>query len=161
MKQILQNLKNGITEVVEVPAPMVEPGKVIIETKASIISAGTERMLVDFGKANFLSKARQQPEKVKMVLEKIKTDGFLPTIDAVQAKLDAPLPLGYCNVGKVVAVGKGVNEFSVGDRVASNGNHAEYVCVPKNLVAKIPDNVTDDPADLASFAPFPGISSTL
>ena len=102
MKQILQDLKNGKTEVAEVPAPMVMPGCVIIESKTSIISAGTERMLVDFGKANFFSKARQQPEKVKMVLEKIETDGLLPTIDAVQAKLDAPLPLGYCNAGIVV-----------------------------------------------------------
>ena len=81
-------------------------------------------------------------DKVKQVLDKIKTDGLQPTLEAVFNKLGQPLPLGYCNVGKVVAVGKGVTEFVVGDRVASNGNHAEFVCVPKNLVAKIPDNVT-------------------
>ena len=93
-------------------------------------------MLVEFGKANFLQKAKQQPDKVKMVLDKVKTDGLKPTLDAVFNKLGQPLPLGYCNVGEVVAVGKGVTEFTIGDRVASNGNHAEYVLVPKNLVAK-------------------------
>ena len=103
-------------------------------------------MLVEFGKANFLQKAKQQPDKVKMVLDKVKTDGLKPTLDAVFNKLGQPLPLGYCNVGEVVAVGKGVTEFTIGDRVASNGNHAEYVLVPKNLVAKIPDNVTDEEA---------------
>ena len=103
-------------------------------------------MLVDFGKANFIQKAKQQPDKVKMVLDKVKTDGLKPTLEAVFNKLGQPLPLGYCNVGKIVAVGKAVTEFSVGDRVASNGNHAEFVCVPKNLVAKIPDNVTDEEA---------------
>ena len=103
-------------------------------------------MLVEFGKANLIDKARQQPDKVKQVLDKIKTDGLQPTLEAVFNKLGQPLPLGYCNVGKVVAVGRGVTEFVVGDRVASNGNHAEYVCVPKNLVAKIPDNVTDEEA---------------
>ena len=94
MKQILQNLKNGITEVAEVAVPQVLPGSLIIKTKASIISAGTERMLVDFGKANLLTKAKQQPEKVKMVLEKLQTDGLVPTLEAVQAKLDNPFPLG-------------------------------------------------------------------
>ena len=99
-----------------------------------------------FGKANFIQKAKQQPDKVKMVVNKIKTDGLRPTIKAVFNKLGKPIALGYCNVGKVVAVGRGVTEFSVGDRVASNGNHAEYVCIPKNLVAKIPENVTDEEA---------------
>ena len=103
-------------------------------------------MLVDFGKANFIEKARQQPDKVKMVLNKVKTDGLKPTMDAVFNKLGQPLPLGYCNVGKVIGIGKGVTEFGIGDRVASNGNHAEIVNIPKNLVAKIPDNVTDEEA---------------
>jgi predicted dehydrogenase/threonine dehydrogenase-like Zn-dependent dehydrogenase len=103
-------------------------------------------MLVEFGKANFLEKARQQPEKVKQVFDKIKTDGFKPTFDAVFRKLSEPIPLGYCNVGEVVAIGEGITEFKIGDRVASNGNHAEVVCVPKNLVARIPDNVSDDEA---------------
>ena len=146
MKQIIQDLKNGDTLLEEVPVPRVKAGSVLIKTTRSLVSLGTERMLVEFGKANFIQKAKQQPDKVKMVLDKVKTDGLKPTVSAVLNKLNQPLPLGYCNVGEVVAVGKGVSEFSVGDRVASNGNHAEYVCVPKNLVAKIPDNVGDEEA---------------
>lgn len=146
MKQIIQDLKNGNTILEEVPAPLVKPGQVLIQTTRSLVSLGTERMLVEFGKANFLQKARQQPDKVKEVLNKVKTDGLQPTINAVFNKLGQPLPLGYCNVGKVIAVGKGVEDFAVGDRVSSNGPHAEYVSVPKNLVAKIPDNVSDEEA---------------
>ena len=103
-------------------------------------------MLVDFGKANLIDKARQQPDKVRMVLDKVKTDGLLPTLDAVRNKLDQALPMGYCNVGTVLELGAGVTGFAVGDRVASNGKHAEVVCVPKNLCAKIPDSVTDEAA---------------
>ncbi|MAB94783.1 MAG: dehydrogenase [Flavobacteriales bacterium] len=146
MKQIIQDLKKGDTILEEVPVPRIKSGCVLIQTTRTLVSLGTERMLVDFGKANFIQKARQQPDKVKMVLDKVKTDGLRPTIEAVFNKLGQPLPLGYCNVGRVVAVGKGVAEFSIGDRVASNGNHAEFVCVPKNLVAKIPDNVSDEEA---------------
>ncbi len=146
MKQIIQNLKNGATILEEVPVPQVKAGYVLIKTTRTLVSLGTERMLVEFGKANLIDKARQQPDKVKQVLDKIKTDGLQPTLEAVFNKLGLPLPLGYCNVGRVVAVGRGVTEFSVGDRVASNGNHAEYVCVPKNLVAAIPENVTDEEA---------------
>ena len=146
MKQIIQDLKSGETILEEVPAPIVKPGAVLIKTKKSLVSLGTERMLVEFGKANLISKARQQPDKVKMVLDKIKTDGLMPTLETVFNKLNQPLPLGYCNAGEVIAVGKGVKEFKVGDRVASNGNHAEYVCIPENLVARVPDNVTDEEA---------------
>ena len=146
MKQIIQDLRKGDTILEEVPVPRLKPGSVLIQTTRTLVSLGTEKMLVDFGKANFIEKAKQQPDKVKMVLNKIKTDGLRTTLEAVFNKLGQPLPLGYCNVGKVVAVGKGVAEFSIGDRVASNGNHAEYVCIPKNLVAKIPDNVTDEEA---------------
>ncbi len=146
MKQIIQDLKSGATILEEVPVPQVKSGCVLIKTTRTLVSLGTERMLVEFGKANLIDKARQQPDKVKQVLDKLKTDGIQPTLEAVFNKLGQPLPLGYCNVGRVVAVGKGVTEFVVGDRVASNGNHAEFVCVPKNLVAKIPDNVTDDEA---------------
>ena len=146
MKQIIQDLKKGDTILEEVPVPRLKSGSVLIQTTRTLVSLGTERMLVDFGKANFIQKAKQQPDKVKMVLDKAKTDGLRPTLEAVFNKLGQPLPLGYCNVGKVVAVGKGVTEFKIGDRVASNGNHAEFVCIPKNLVAKIPDNVTDEEA---------------
>jgi predicted dehydrogenase/threonine dehydrogenase-like Zn-dependent dehydrogenase len=146
MKQILQSLANGETTLLDVPAPKAGAGQLLINTSASLISAGTERMLVDFGKANWIDKARQQPDKVRQVLEKVQTDGLAATIDAVQSKLDQPLALGYCNVGRISAVGHGVSGLEVGDRVASNGKHAEVVAVPKNLCAKVPDGVSDEAA---------------
>jgi predicted dehydrogenase/threonine dehydrogenase-like Zn-dependent dehydrogenase len=146
MKQIIQDLNKGDTILEEVPVPQAKTGELLIRTTRSLVSLGTERMLVEFGKANIIDKARQQPEKVKMVLDKMKTDGVLPTLEAVFNKLNQPLPLGYCNVGVVEAIGNSVHTFNVGDRVASNGNHAEYVCVPENLAAKIPDSVTDEEA---------------
>ena len=102
MKQILQNLSSGETTVTEVPCPQITDGKVLIKTSKSLVSAGTERMLIDFGKANIIDKARQQPDKVKMVLNKIKTDGVISTVDAVRSKLDQPISLGYCNAGVVL-----------------------------------------------------------
>ena len=146
MKQIIQDLKSGETILEEIPTPLVKSGQVLIQTTRTLVSIGTERMLVEFGKSNLFQKARQQPDKVKEVINKIKTDGLRPTISTVFNKLSQPLPLGYCNVGKVIAVGKGVKEFAIGDRVASNGPHAEYVSVPKNLVVLIPNNVTDNEA---------------
>ena len=146
MKQILQNLQNGTTELVEAPSPRAGAGQLLIRTRRSLISAGTERMLVDFGKAGWIDKARQQPEKVQMVLDKARTDGVLATLDAVRAKLGEPIPLGYCNVGVVAEVGAGVEGFKLGDRVASNGSHADLVRVPQNLCALIPPGVDDDSA---------------
>ncbi len=146
MKQIIQDLKSGETILEEVPVPQVRSGHILIRTHRSLVSLGTERMLVNFGKAGYISKARQQPEKVKQVLQKVKSDGLKPTVEAVMRKLNDPLPLGYCNAGEVVAVGKGVSDFKVGDRVISNGHHAEVVCVPKNLAAKIPDEVSYEEA---------------
>jgi len=146
MKQILQNLASGETNLADIPSPKARENHLLIRTTTSVVSVGTERMLVEFGKANLLDKARQQPEKVRMVLDKIKTDGVLPTLDAVRNKLDQPLAMGYCNVGTVLEVGQGVVGFSVGDRVASNGKHAEIVCVPKNLCARVPDSVSDEAA---------------
>jgi predicted dehydrogenase/threonine dehydrogenase-like Zn-dependent dehydrogenase len=146
MKQILQNLSTGATELVELPAPALRRGQLLIRTHRTLVSLGTEKMLVDFGKAGWISKARSQPEKVKQVLEKIKSDGLMPTLDAVFRKLGEPLPLGYCNAGEVIGVGAGVSGFQIGDRVVSNGPHAELVCVPENLVAKIPDGVSYEQA---------------
>ena len=146
MKQVLQNLGSGELMLAEVPCPEVTRGHVLIQTRKSLISAGTERMLLEFGNAGWLERARQQPDKVKMVLEKVKTDGLLPTIEAVQSKLDEPVALGYCNVGEVIAVGDGVDGIEVGDRVASNGPHAEMVAVPKNLCQAIPNGVDDEAA---------------
>jgi len=144
MKQVLQNLKTGETVLEDIPAPTAMSGSLLIETACTLVSAGTERMLVDFGKGNLIQKARSQPDKVKQVLEKVQTDGLMPTIDAVQNKLDTPLPLGYCNVGRVLDSRS--DAFSIGQRVVSNGKHAEIVSVPKNLCAVIPDSVDDESA---------------
>lgn len=146
MKQILNNLRTGQLQLQEVPVPLVKPGHVLIRTTCSLISPGTERMLIDFGRAGYLSKVRQQPEKLKQVLDKVQTDGLVPTMRSVFAKLDEPIPLGYCNAGRVLSVGPGVTRFRTGDRVVSNGSHAEVVLVPANLCARIPDPVSDEQA---------------
>jgi predicted dehydrogenase/threonine dehydrogenase-like Zn-dependent dehydrogenase len=146
MRQILQSLKSGLTSVVDVPTPNVDRGQILIASSLSLISSGTERMLVDFGKAGWFNKARQQPEKVEAVINKIKTDGLFPTLEAVLNKLDQPIALGYCNVGKIIAVGTGVIGYKIGDRVISNGKHAEVVSVPTNLCAKVPESVPDEEA---------------
>ena len=149
MKQILQNLGTGETLLAEVPEPGARAGAVLIRTRTSLISLGTERMLVDFGKAGWVDKARKQPDKVRQVLAKVRTDGLFATIDAVRAKLDQPIALGYCNVGEIVEAGPGVLQAlgcKQGDRVVNNGPHAETVSVPKNLCARVPDNVSDEAA---------------
>lgn len=146
MKQVIQDLRDGTIEVVDVPQPQCGRGTLRIATSVSLISAGTERMLLSFGKANWLQKARQQPDKVRMVLEKAKTDGIAATYEAVKTKLDQPIAPGYCNVGTVESMGRGVTGFAPGDRVVSNGKHAEIVSVPVNLCAKIPDAVSDEDA---------------
>ena len=146
MREIIQSLSTGKTKVEDIPAPSISDQEVLIKTKASIISAGTEKMLVEFGKANFISKIKKQPDKVIDVLEKIKNDGLINTLESVKSKLDQPISLGYSNVGIIQKVGKNVSEFNVGDRVVSNAPHAELVCASKNLVALIPDNVDDESA---------------
>lgn len=146
MKQLLQDLRTGRVELAEVPRPLVRPGHLLIASTRTLISAGTERMLVEFGRAGWIAKARQQPDKVRQVLQKMRTDGIFATVDAVMAKLDHPLPLGYCNCGRVLEVGEGVEGFAPGDRVISNGPHAEIVCVLRNLCAKVPEGVSDDEA---------------
>ncbi|MFC0444255.1 bi-domain-containing oxidoreductase [Pseudidiomarina halophila] len=152
MKQVLQDLGNGDSYLAEAPSPSLVAGSIISETKISLISSGTERSLIDFGRASILDKARQQPDKVKMVLEKVKTDGLATTIGAVRSKLTQPLPLGYCNVGVINSVGMNCNDFKAGDRVVSNGPHADVVRVAKNLCAKIPDNVSNDEASFTVVA---------
>ncbi len=144
MKQVLQNLGNGATTVADVPSPVSSAGSLRIRTSVSLVSAGTERMLVEFGRANLLSKMRQQPDKVKQVLEKIGTDGLFATLDAVRSKLDQPVALGYCNVGRVTD--SAAEGFAAGERVVSNGKHAGVVVVPKNLCARIPEGVDDESA---------------
>lgn len=146
MKQVLQSLRTGVTELADVPPPGVGRGHLLVRTTTSLVSAGTERMVVEFGKASLIGKAMQQPERVQAVLDKVRTDGFAETFDAVSRKLDQPLALGYCNVGRVVEVGPDVRDFAAGDRIASNGKHAEVVSVPVNLAARIPENVSDEAA---------------
>jgi threonine dehydrogenase-like Zn-dependent dehydrogenase/predicted dehydrogenase len=152
VKQVLQSLKDGTTEVATVPCPRVGPGQVLVRTSRTLISAGTERMLVEFGRAGLVAKARQQPDKVRTVLDKLRTDGPGPTLDALRTRLDQPLALGYCHVGVVAEVGEGVTAFAPGDRVVSNGRHAEFVVVPVNLCARVPDAVPDERAAFTVLA---------
>ena len=144
MKKVLQNIGNGETSLCSIPTPKIRDGSALIKTTKSLVSVGTERMLIDFGKSSLIDKARSQPDKVKMVLKKAKTDGLTATYEAVKSKLDQPIPLGYCNVGLIIEAGD--TGFDVGARVASNGHHAEVVRVPKNLIANVPDEVDDDSA---------------
>jgi threonine dehydrogenase-like Zn-dependent dehydrogenase len=148
MKQVLQELGTGRTLLADVPEPATPAGSLRILTRRSLISAGTERMLVEFGRSGWLERARQQPERVRQVLGKAHTDGIATTIEAVRSKLAETLPLGYCNVGEVDAVVEAAG-FACGERVVSNGPHAEVVAVPVNLCARIPDPVTDDAAAFA------------
>jgi predicted dehydrogenase/threonine dehydrogenase-like Zn-dependent dehydrogenase len=150
MKQLLQYLSDGRTVLVEAPPPLLRAQHVLIDAVQSLISVGTERMLVDFGKASLVSKVRQQPEKVQQVLDKVRTDGLLTTVEAVRSKLGQPIPLGYCHVG--VVRDSASTQFKRGDRVVSNGSHADVVCVPHNLCARIPDNVSDEAATFTVIA---------
>ena len=146
MKQLIHSFSTGITELIEVPIPKVKDNFLLVESSMSLLSAGTEKMLVDFGNANYLGKAKQQPEKVKEVLEKAKTDGILATVEAVKSKLETPIPLGYSNVGVVLEIGKSVRGFNIGDRVVSNGPHSEIFTVSEKLCAKVPENISDETA---------------
>ncbi len=146
MKQLVQDLRTGETRLIEAPAPAVRPHTLLVRASRSLVSPGTERMLVEFARAGWIEKARQQPEKVQQFLDRLRTDGIFPAIEAVFRKLNQPLPLGYCHVGRVLAVGPGATGFRVGDRVVSNGPHAEIVCVPATLAARIPEEVTDEQA---------------
>tara|TARA_B100000963_G_scaffold361835_1_gene400141 strand:+ start:6760 stop:8886 length:2127 start_codon:yes stop_codon:yes gene_type:complete len=146
MKTLIQKFSNGKIDLIDAPLPSIKTGHLLIETAKTLISSGTEGMLVDFGRSNIVNKALKQPERVKQVLDKISSDGLIPTIDAVRSKFDDPVMLGYSNVGIVREVGKDVEGFKIGDRVVSNGPHSEYVVIPKNLCAKVPSKVSDDEA---------------
>ncbi len=146
MRQLFQDLVKGETTFEEIPVPSINNQEILISTSCSLLSSGTERSLVNFSKSSYFQKAKQQPEKVKQVFDKAKNDGLKSAYEAVRSRLDQPLPLGYCNVGKIIEVGSDVKGFEPGDRVVSNGPHAELVAVPKHLCAKIPDNVSDEEA---------------
>lgn len=154
MKQLLQRLDTGETLLADVPVPSTGGSSVVVETRATLVSAGTERMLLEFGRAGIIEKARSQPDKVRQVLDKVRTDGLSPTLEAVRAKLDAPIPLGYCNAGVVVEAGPRAGGYRAGDRVVTNGFHAEYVRVPWTLSARIPDNIS---FEAAAFTPVAAI----
>ena len=125
----------------DVPIPTVTAGKVVIRNECSLVSIGTELMLIDFGEATLVGKAIKQPERVKDVLRKVQVDGLLTTVDAVRSKLSSPIPLGYSCTGRVVDVAPDVKHLKVGDRVVANGPHADYCLVPGNLTARVPDEV--------------------
>lgn len=154
MIHLLQSLADGSTQLVDVPVPAATGVALVVESRASVVSAGTERMLVDFGRAGWLEKARRQPDKVRQVVDKMRTDGIAPTLGAVRAKLDAPIPIGYCQAGVVAETGSGVEGFAPGDRVVTNGPHAEYVRVSHTLAAHIPEVVS---FEAAAFAPLAAI----
>lgn len=149
---VLQDLSTGETKLQEVPAATPGAAEVLVATGASVVSAGTERMLVDFRRASLLGKVRSQPQRVGEVLDKARTDGVRATADAVRAKLAQPLPLGYSSAGVVVAVGSAVAGFEVGDLVATAGPHAEVAAVAANLVVKVPEGVELEEAAFATIA---------
>ena len=156
MKQVIQNARSGKLSLKDVPEPRVRPGSLLIRTRASLISAGTERMVIDFARKSLVGKAQERPDLVKKVLEKASRDGLAATFKAVLARLDEPLPLGYSAAGEVVEVGAGLEgAFSVGQRVAMAGaglaNHAELNVVPRALVAPMPDDVSFEEASFGTL----------
>lgn len=155
MKQLLNSFGDGNITLENVAKPNVPKNGVLIKNYYSAISVGTERMLVDFGKANYFQKAKQQPEKVKEVLNKIKTDGMHTTYNAVKTKLNHPIPLGYSACGEIIEVGESCEGFEVGDMVISNGSHAEIVAVNKNLVCKVPEGVSYEDAAFTVISSIP------
>ena len=150
MKQLLQNMHNGQTNIEEVPIPSVKSKFALVKTACSLVSAGTERMLVEFAEKNLVQKATSRPDLVKQVLTKAQREGILSTIEATFNKLDQPMPLGYSSAGTILELGGGLEGFKVGDRVACGGGnyavHAEYALVPRNLLVKLPDSVDFDSA---------------
>ncbi len=145
-RQLIQSFNTGEVSLEQFPVPAIGPRTVLISSTKSLVSLGTEKMLLEFGKSTLIGKALKQPERVQQVLDKIRTDGLGSTINAVRNKLQERVPIGYSNVGVVLATGDKVKSLSVGDRVVSNGSHADVVAVEENLCAKIPESVTDEAA---------------
>src|SRR5438094_482413 len=141
MRQILQHLDSGATLVREIPVPICGPGEVLIANEASLVSPGTEKVVVELAKKSLLGKIRERPDQVRRVLQKMRQEGILETVRQVRAKLAEPMTLGYSSAGTVLEVGREVRRFRPGDRVASNGPHAGVVVVPQNLVARLQDAV--------------------
>jgi len=141
MKQLTLSLKNGKIEVIDIPIPNIDDNSVLIKNKYSLISSGTEGSLIEFGESNFIKKIINQKDKVQIVFDKLKRDGLISTLQTVNNKLNDNIPLGYCSIGEVI--GSSSNNFEVGQKVVSNGPHAEYVTVPENLCHQVPDNISD------------------
>ncbi len=146
MRQLTLNLSTGDISTLEVPVPKIQKGCLLIRTRCSLISSGTERAIYNFSKSNIFNKAKSQPDRVKEVLDKIKSDGIISTYESVINKLDSSIPIGNSNVGEVIGIGSGVSGFKIGDRVVSNGPHSEIILVPHNLCSIIPDSVNDEEA---------------
>lgn len=150
MKQLLQNMKSGETEVTEVPVPSPGQGKALVQTAASLVSAGTERMVVEFAKKNMLGKAQSRPDLIRKVLDKARREGIFSTIEKALNRLDQPMALGYSSAGTIRQIGPRLQGFRAGDRVACAGGghavHAEFAAIPQNLMVHIPDSVDFDQA---------------
>jgi len=156
MKQLLKNLSDGRTIVADVPVPSPRPGMALVRTAASLVSAGTERMVVEFAEKNLVEKARSRPDLVKQTLDKARREGLLSTVEAVFNRLDQPMALGYSSAGTVVEIGEGLEGFKPGDRVACAGGgyavHAEYAVVPRNLLVHLPDQVSFEAGAFATLS---------
>jgi predicted dehydrogenase len=145
MKQVLQDMRSGVTSVEDVPIPTIRPGTVLVQTATSLVSAGTERMLVEFAGKSLVGKARSRPDLMRQVVDKARREGLLTTFESAINRLDQPMALGYSSAGKIVEVGDNLRGYQVGQRVACAGGgyavHAEYAIVPQNLVALLPEEV--------------------
>ena len=146
MLQVIQNIRSGDLSIESIPAPSVKPGQVLIANEASLVSSGTEKMVMDLAKKSLLGKARERPDQVRRVLRKVRSEGLVNTFNAVQSKLNEPMTMGYSSAGTVLACGAGVEHFKPGDRVSSNGAHAEVVSVPQNLCASVPEGLATEHA---------------
>ncbi len=156
MKQLLQHIKNGKTVIEDVPIPTPREGMALVKISASLVSAGTERMVVEFAEKGYLGKARSRPDLVKQTLDKAKREGVMPTVQAVFNRLDQPMALGYSSAGTIIALGKNMQGFKIGQRVACAGGgfavHAEYNVVPRNLLTPLPKNVDFESAAFTTLA---------
>ena len=154
MKILTQNLKSGKTDIVEVPSPAIDSKKIRVINEYSLISTGTESIIVNFAKAGWINKAAQQPDRVKDVINKIKSSGIGDTYKAIKNKLDLPMPMGYASVGTVSHNSKNLN-FLKGARVFTNSFHQEEALVDYNMCVSIPDNLDNKSA---SFGAIGGIA---
>jgi len=143
-------MRDGKTIVTEVPIPTPQAGQALVQVAASLVSAGTERMLVEFGEKSLLGKARSRPDLVRQVLDKMRREGLIATLEATFNRLDTPMSLGYSSAGTIIALGTGLQAFKIGQRVACAGGgyaaHAEYNLVPRNLLTPLPNSVDFDSA---------------